>query len=159
MGGPRHSRERIEIPANLTGDVATVTRDLNFEERRLDTSTKPKSMTEAQLQQARGELNRGFECKLSVEGFDVQHRLSLPSGSYSGPARPQFALRDVFAVAATEPGASKPVAVPDSHAVATTPSKEKPENESGVFLKGISPCKGVTVTIDYSKFVNRASGV
>jgi hypothetical protein len=138
MGGPRHSRERIEIPANLVGDVGKFTRDSNFEERRLDTSTKGKAMSETLLQQAKSELNRGFDCKLSVDGFDVQHRLSLPAGSYSGAAGSQASLRDILAATSTDSGpANKPTAMHEAvggGAPAHSPGKEKPDSDAGVFV-------------------------
>lgn len=41
--GPRWSKERQEIPAWLTGDVRRESKDISYEERRLDTQTKPKA--------------------------------------------------------------------------------------------------------------------
>lgn len=43
MGGPRWSRERVQVPASLIGEVGTETKETAFEERRLDTSTKAKA--------------------------------------------------------------------------------------------------------------------
>jgi hypothetical protein len=43
MGGPRWSRERVEVPAYLTGEVTVTNRSISFEDRRLVQSTKAKA--------------------------------------------------------------------------------------------------------------------
>ena len=43
MGGPRWSRERVQIPAWLLGSVTLTSRDVAFEERVLNTATKAKA--------------------------------------------------------------------------------------------------------------------
>jgi hypothetical protein len=45
MGGPRWSRERVQVPAHLLGKVSKVTKEMAFEERRLDQSTKPTALS------------------------------------------------------------------------------------------------------------------
>jgi hypothetical protein len=99
MGGPRHSKERLAIPAYLTGESRIGVKHASSEERRVDTYTKAKKFTDQETLQAFSEIDRGFKDRLDVASFEEKSRLALPAsallGHGDGPVSPNELLRSV----------------------------------------------------------------
>lgn len=84
MGGPRHSKERLAIPAYLTGESRIGVRHGCSEERRVDTYSKPKKFTDGDMSKAFCEIDRGFKESLDVASFEEKSRLALPASAMLG---------------------------------------------------------------------------
>ena len=98
MGGPLHSKERNEIPSNLAGEEEQVHRDIAFQERRLDTSTKAKPLKEPDVCQIRGELSRGFD-RMDVNKLRDEGHLALPANAITVDPSPRKELKDLMSMA------------------------------------------------------------
>ena len=100
MGGPRHSKERLTIPAYLIGEVTRGEKHTSFEERRVDSSTKAKKISDDEMVRARAEIDRGFGAKLDVGDFEASSRLTLPASAAmsrgDGLVTPGQLLHSVF---------------------------------------------------------------
>lgn len=96
MGGPPHSRERNEIPPNLTGDDARVTEDIAYTERRIDSSTRAKNLKDCDIAQIRSELTRGFGDGPDVSKLLQESHLALAAGSITCDPSPRKELRDMI---------------------------------------------------------------
>lgn len=97
-GGPK-SAERVAIPANLLGEVGNVERDVAFEQRARETSTKAKKFSETEMEQAKSELSRGFEQVGDVAAMAREAHLALPGNALSADPSPRKELVDMMSLA------------------------------------------------------------
>ena len=83
MGGPKGSKERRSIPANLVGEVYREKKFSSWEEKGVGSRTKG-NLKEAELEQARDEMRYGFHRNLDSEQFQELSKLSSPAKALLG---------------------------------------------------------------------------
>lgn len=93
--GPPWSRERLKIPAYLTGESSDFAESSSFESKALNTLSKTRVFKDDEITKVRAELPKGFSTDLAHEGFSESKRFAplpayaLTSGS-SAPTPEQL---------------------------------------------------------------------
>ena len=72
---------QLEIPTALIGGQFSRAIDEVFEEKVIETATKPKKMTEDEKARLRGEIQMGYSNRLNLPGFTETQNHVLPDGA------------------------------------------------------------------------------
>jgi hypothetical protein len=99
--GPAHSRERLGIPAELIGASFISDASTNYEDKKVEESSKAKALNTQEKEKLQAECARGFAMHADLEQFKAQSGMALAAGSITGDrADQQKSLSEILGIRA-----------------------------------------------------------